>query len=116
MGLEFVEAEFQVHRLGVADDVKVVVFEVREGLPVRAGEGGGGDVPLRRHLPVKAGRAGGDLVDSQAGHVPAQDAQGLAHALAGDAAADGEKPAQQAVHGVGVFGAVCHGKRNEARP
>jgi hypothetical protein len=76
------------HRHAVAEQVQVARLEVDDPLAGRVGHPGVADVPLARHRPVQHLGAGGDLVDLQAAELAADDLQGAAHAVAGDAAAD----------------------------
>ena len=81
----------------VADDVQVVLLEVDDPVAVLVEDVGIADVPLGGHGPVEDPGAGGHLVDRQ-GQVLAEDAERLAHAVAGDAPADREQAPRERVH------------------
>jgi hypothetical protein len=85
--LELVQRHGGVHRDAVAHHVQVAGLEVDHPLAGGVGHEGVADVPLARHRPVEHPGAAGDLVDLQV-ELAADELQGAAHPVPGDAAAD----------------------------
>ncbi len=96
--LQLGERQALVDGDGVADHVDVAVREVDDPPTRGILEVGAPDVPLVGHGPVEDRGAAGDFVQLQTGQVVADDRQGLADAVAGDAAADREQSGRQSVH------------------
>ena len=86
--LQVLERQARVDGDAVADDVQGVGSEVDDLSPLGIADVGTTNVPLPRHRPVEDGRAAWNLVDREVDK-RRQSAKRFAHAVAGDAAADG---------------------------
>ncbi|KPV52094.1 hypothetical protein SE17_17495 [Kouleothrix aurantiaca] len=86
-----------LHRLAVVQHMQVRLAEIDHALAAAVFDIGVANIPLVGHQPVEHGRARRNLMQRQR-HVFLQDAQGFAHARAGDAAADRVEPRDQGVH------------------
>src|SRR6185436_4112134 len=104
--LELGQGELRVHRHAVVEEVEVQMPEVHHLLALRVFDPGLADIPLAGDGPVEDLRAGRDLVDCERDALPYL-LQGLAHTVAGDAAADRIEVRDEAEH---VF-AWSHGKK-----
>lgn len=110
VGAKLVEREGPLERPGVVHDREVMRLEVDDPLAGRVLHEGVVDHPFIRHHPVEDRRARGHFVDFERDFL-AEDAERLAHALAGDRAADRIEPGDQRLHRrAGFVGAAAgHG-------